>query len=50
MGKNEVETGAVGNALRGVPQNAMDAATPHPGTPRRAFPTAHLLPVSNGTG
>ncbi len=29
----------VGNALRGVPGTTTDAATPLPGTPRRAFPT-----------
>ncbi len=29
----------VGNALRGVPGIVTDAAAPHPGTPRRAFPT-----------
>jgi hypothetical protein len=29
----------VGNALRGVPKTAIDAAVPLPGTPRKAFPT-----------
>jgi len=29
----------VGNALRGVPRIATEAAPPRPGTPRRAFPT-----------
>jgi len=35
----------VGNALRGVPEIAMDTATSPPGTPRRAFPTADGLEI-----
>jgi pimeloyl-ACP methyl ester carboxylesterase len=37
----------VGNALRGVPWIATDAATPPPGTPRSAFPTDHPVPSWN---
>ncbi len=38
----------VGNALRGVPGIAMDAAPPPPGTPRSAFPTGESPGITEG--